>query len=100
GIRRGDKIVVALGNCTEALVSSAGVQHLGAALVPSSPTYKEKELGHIVAHADARIVCMTHKQWHAIGGSKTHTPDFLRGRTVALKEGAEGEAIAWEDLLS
>jgi acyl-coenzyme A synthetase/AMP-(fatty) acid ligase len=34
-----------------------------------------------------------------VGGSATHVPEYLRGRTVALLEGKEGEAVAWNDLL-
>ncbi|MCC6807432.1 MAG: acyl--CoA ligase [Deltaproteobacteria bacterium] len=99
GARRGDKIIIALGNTTEALVSTAGGSHLGAVVVPASKHYLEKELSHIVTHADAKIVCLTQKQWHAVGGSKTHTPEYLKGRTVALLEGGEGAAIGWSDLL-
>jgi acyl-CoA synthetase (AMP-forming)/AMP-acid ligase II len=99
GVRRGDKIIIALGNTTEALASTAGGSHLGALVVPASKHYLEKELSHIVTHADAKIVCLTQKQWHAVGGSSTQTPEYLRGRIVALLEGREGTAIAWSDLL-
>src|SRR4051812_41432175 len=36
GIRRRDKVVVAFGNSTEALVAAAGAAHLGAVCVPCS----------------------------------------------------------------
>jgi fatty-acyl-CoA synthase len=99
GVRRGDKVIIALGNTTEALASTAGCAHLGAVAVPASRHYLEKELSHIVTHADAKVVCLTHKQWHAVKGSASHMPDYLRGRTVALLEGGEGDAIGWADLL-
>ncbi len=98
-IGRGDKVIVALGNTTEALASTAGAAHLGAIVVPCSRHYKEKELSHIVSHADARVVCLTTQQWREVGGSASHTPSWLEGRTIALLEGSEGAAIAWSSLL-
>jgi acyl-CoA synthetase (AMP-forming)/AMP-acid ligase II len=91
GVKRKDKVIVALGNTAESVVVSAGAANAGAVVVPVSTHYKARELEHVVLHSDARLVCLTTEQWQAIGGSAAHTPEYLRGRTLALL----GERREW-----
>jgi fatty-acyl-CoA synthase len=95
GVAKGHKIVIALGNVTEAIISAAAAAHAGIQMVPCSTHYKAQELAHIVTHSEAQVVCLTQRQWQEVKGTATWAND----RTVAVLEGSDGDAIAWSSLL-
>ncbi len=94
GLRRNDKVIIALGNTTEALIGAAGCAHLGVVMVPCSAAYKAKEIAHVLQHSEARVICMTQEQYERVGAA------VFKGRLVVLLEGALPGARGWAEFLS
>src|SRR5262245_18512444 len=56
GVRRGDRVPVIMPNCPEVLATFQAVWKLGAAIVPVTPQWGAKEVGHVLDQSDAKIV--------------------------------------------
>jgi acyl-CoA synthetase (AMP-forming)/AMP-acid ligase II len=56
GVRKGDRVTLALGNSVEYVVTAFGVLRTGAVLNPVNPALGAAELGWILAHAEPRVV--------------------------------------------
>jgi len=56
GVRRGDRVTVALGNSVDYVVAAFGVLRAGAILNPVNPALGEAELGYILGHCEPRVV--------------------------------------------
>ena len=56
GVRRGDRVPVTMPNCPEVLAAFQAVWKLGAAIVPVTPQWGAKEVGHVLDHSDAKLV--------------------------------------------
>ena len=56
GVRKGDKIVLLMGNCLEFLYVFLGAGRIGAVVVPVNPMLKPGELAHIVSDSDAETI--------------------------------------------
>lgn len=56
GVRRGDLVLVVIGNRSEMAVTVFGLAKLGAVAVPVSPELRGQPLAHILGHARARHV--------------------------------------------
>jgi carnitine-CoA ligase len=56
GVRRSDRITLALGNSVEYLVAAFGVLKAGAVLHPVNPALGASELGYILGHAAPRAI--------------------------------------------
>ncbi len=101
GAQRKDKIVIALGNSAEHVLTVAGATHAGCVAVPMSTHYKAGEAEHVLTDAGANIVCLTSGQWKAFGGSSKVTPKFLAGKTLLMtgaREGWPSQAIDWNEV--
>jgi acyl-CoA synthetase (AMP-forming)/AMP-acid ligase II len=59
GVRRGDHVAVLMPNCMDAVVIFLGAHLAGAAAVPINARFKRRELAHVIAHSDARILFTT-----------------------------------------
>ena len=60
GVRAGDAVGVALGNCPQFHVAMLGILKLGAVHVPVNPMLREHELAHELSDADVSVV-LTHQ---------------------------------------
>lgn len=56
GVQRGDRVPVIMPNCPEVLAAFQAVWKLGAAIVPVTPQWGAKEIGHVLDHSDAKLV--------------------------------------------
>jgi len=56
GVRKGDPVVLFLGNCPQYLVAHYGIQKAGAIVCPSGPLNKEHELAYQVGDLRARVI--------------------------------------------
>ncbi|RZT84983.1 cyclohexanecarboxylate-CoA ligase/acyl-CoA synthetase [Pseudonocardia sediminis] len=57
GVRRGDRVLVQLPNCLEALVLQVAAFRAGAVDVPVVPIYRQHEMRQILADARPAVVC-------------------------------------------
>lgn len=56
GVRRGDKVCVAVSNRPEFLELWFGLAKLGAVMVPADPALREDEFAYVASHSDARVL--------------------------------------------
>ena len=56
GVRRGDRVTLALGNSVDYVVAAFAVLEAGAILHPVNPALGAAELGYVLAHAEPRLV--------------------------------------------
>lgn len=55
-VGRGDKVGIFMPNCAEFVAALIGAAKIGAIPVPINGRFKVRELGHVVAHADLRVL--------------------------------------------
>ncbi len=56
GVQRGDRVPVIMPNCPEGLAAFQAVWKLGAVIVPVTPQWGAREIGHVLDHSDAKLV--------------------------------------------
>lgn len=56
GISRGDRVALYLPNIPQFVIAYYGALRIGATVVTCSPLYKERELGHILADSESRVL--------------------------------------------
>ncbi len=72
GIRRGDKLLLILGNCPEFLLLWFGAARIGAVIVPVNPLSSDAELDYLASHSEAVLVAV-------------HASDVGRGERLSLR---------------
>jgi len=91
GVEPGDRVVVMLPNCPEVLQSYAAIARLGAVAVPVVFLLGPAEVGHILAHSEARLLITSPDlAWKAEGWPGT----------VVLVGGEAPGALGWEDIVA
>lgn len=66
GVRHGDRVAVAVPNCTSHVVAFLAVLRLGAVVVEHNPTYSAPELAHQLADSGARVALVWEKAVAAV----------------------------------
>jgi fatty-acyl-CoA synthase len=56
GVRGGDKVGILMHNCLDYVLALVGASKLGAVVVPVNGRFKAHELGHVISHADIRVL--------------------------------------------
>ena len=56
GVKKGDPVVLFMGNCPQYLMAHYGIQKIGAIVCPASSLFKEHELGYQVGDLKARVI--------------------------------------------
>jgi fatty-acyl-CoA synthase len=115
GIKPGDHVAVLMPNCVEAAVIFLGAHIAGAAAVPINARFKRRELAHVLAHSDARILFTTNLVrehvdfvgliWDSLPGLKQHPraerltlPQAPRLQTIVVLHGVIPEqALAFDE---
>jgi acetyl-CoA synthetase len=59
GVEPGDRILLRVPNIPEFLIASLGASKLGAAYIPTSTLFKEKEIAYRVRDAEAKLIVTT-----------------------------------------
>jgi acyl-CoA synthetase len=95
GVGRGDRVIVKLPNCLEALVLQAAAFRIGAVNVPMIPIYREYETRQIISDARPAAIAVG----HALGSRRPFDEvDAVLadlGHTPAVKFVVGGEATGW-----
>jgi long-chain acyl-CoA synthetase len=71
-IKRGDKVVIAMRNYPEWLVSFMGITMLGAVAVPINAWWSQQELLHVIQHSQALLVITDDKRYDILQASLQH----------------------------
>jgi len=59
GVKKGDKVMVYISNCTQWIIAFLGIQKIGAVIVPVSPIYTSHELDYMIKDSGAEtIICL------------------------------------------
>lgn len=69
GISKGDKVIIAMRNYPEWLVSFMGITILGAVAVPVNAWWSEQELAHVIQHSQASMVIADDKRFAMLDGT-------------------------------
>lgn len=96
GVRKGDRVTLAMTNCVEYLAAAFGAQKAGGVLNPVNPALGAGELDYIVNHAEPRVIVTNAEAAANITSEKLHRP---AGCTLAAF-GAVPGAVALEPLLA
>jgi acyl-CoA synthetase (AMP-forming)/AMP-acid ligase II len=98
GVQRGDRVLVQLPNCLEALVAQVAAFRAGAVDVPVVPIYRRHELRQILADCRPTVVCA------ATGlGGRTPVAEFDEllaelGQAPAVRYAVGGDRAGWSAL--
>lgn len=100
GIRKGDRVAIAMRNLPEWSVAFWAITGIGAIAVPLNAWLTARELAYCVTDSGARVVVADGKRAALLASSEEDLS--LRGLIVARGEDAEGsEGVAlWDDLLA
>ena len=71
-IKKGDKVVIAMRNYPEWLVSFMGITMLGAVAVPINAWWSQQELLHVIEHSQALLVITDDKRYDILQASLLH----------------------------
>ena len=56
GLQRGEKVAIITSNCLEYIYVFFGASHAGGVVVPVNPTYRQREVKHIVEDSEASMI--------------------------------------------
>jgi malonyl-CoA/methylmalonyl-CoA synthetase len=68
GVRQGDRVAFFLGNRPEFVIAYLAVIRLGAVLVPINLAYREREISHMLADAEPRLLITERAQGPVLAG--------------------------------
>ncbi|HEV2854946.1 MAG TPA: acyl-CoA synthetase [Thermoanaerobaculia bacterium] len=93
GLRKGDRVAFFLGNRPEFVTAYLAVIRLGAVLVPINLAYRRREIAHMLADAEPRLL-LTERDGLAVLGELEE--DERRGVEVVLAEELAGDPTAFD----
>jgi len=98
GVRPGDRVMVQLPNCLEALVMQVAALRIGALDVPVIPIYREHETAQILADSRPSVIAVAAQ----LGSRTPHTEadtilDRL-GHTPCVRYLVGGKALGWQPM--
>jgi long-chain acyl-CoA synthetase len=73
GIGKGDRVAIILPNTPQFVIAYYGALRIGAIVVACSPLYKEREISHILADSEARILIFLDKLHPYVQAAKEKT---------------------------
>ncbi|WP_235866344.1 AMP-binding protein [Serinibacter arcticus] len=96
GVEPGDRVAIALPNCTTHVVAFYAVLRIGGVVVEHNPTYTATQLVHQLSDSGARVAIVWEKVARAALGARTSSPlttviavnvagDLPRGSQLALR---------------
>jgi long-chain acyl-CoA synthetase len=92
GVRRGDRVVLHLENCVEAVTSIFGILRAGAAFVPVGPTVKADKLAYILGDSEAAVLIADERLQLVAADALRRAPSVK----ATLIVGGAGDALAAE----
>lgn len=90
GISRGDRVVIQLENCVEAVISIFGVLKAGAVFVPVGRTVKADKLAYILNDCEATTLVADHRAHHVVCDALSRAPAVK----VVVEVGDQPEIVA------
>ncbi|HEY3567692.1 MAG TPA: AMP-binding protein [Thermoanaerobaculia bacterium] len=89
GVRKGDRVAFFLGNRPEFVIAYLGVIRLGAAMVPINLAYREREISHMLADSEPRLLITEQSQLPILEGLEVGEV-LLAEDLGSLSHGASG----------
>jgi acyl-CoA synthetase (AMP-forming)/AMP-acid ligase II len=86
GVRRGDRVTLALGNCLEWPIAAFGILKAGGVLNPVNPALGRSELEYILGHAEPRVLLAAGESVLAL--SRIRLPPGTRLAALGSADGA------------
>jgi long-chain acyl-CoA synthetase len=103
GVKRHDRVVVFLGNCTETVIAIYGILKSGGTFVVLEGSMKAPKLNYILRNSGARCV-ITHTGksnivQDALTGIKTSCHIVWVGSQFSIPEGFNGKMFSWDEMV-
>jgi long-chain acyl-CoA synthetase len=73
GIRRGDRVAIALPNIPQYPIAFYGALRAGAVVVPTNPLYTEREMQHQLADSDAKLIVVLDTFYPVVRAARENT---------------------------
>lgn len=111
GVKRGDRVAIALPNCPQFLIGEIGIWKAGAIACPLNPTYTDRELEDAFNASGAEIAIVLNRLYEKVKavqsrtalkrliatGIKDYLPFTTRVAYTLAREKKDGERIALRD---
>ncbi len=108
GVKRGDRVAIALPNCPQFLIAELGAWKAGAIVCPVNPTYTDRELEHALNATEPETLVVLNRFYEKIKSLQSRTSlrrviatgikDYLPFRTrityTLAREKKDGDRIA------
>ncbi|MGW0040019.1 class I adenylate-forming enzyme family protein [Gordonia sp. NPDC003376] len=98
GVKRGDRVLVQLPNCLEALVLQVAAFRIGAVNVPVVPIYREHESAQILADARPTVVAVAHAMGNREPSREIDAALEAIGHTPKVKFSVGGARVGWTEV--
>lgn len=92
GLKRGDRVAIALPNVAEAAIAIYGTLRAGAAFSPLNPTIKPAKVGYILRDCGARVLVCDPPLVEVVARARAEAPDLAHVVTVC-GEDASGTTL-------
>lgn len=97
GIRRGDRVVVYMGNCIEYIVAMFGIQRIGAVYSPCGTLLAPEEVSYQTSHSGARLVLTNQEFAPTIRGIRANCPTVET--VVVIGDDVEEDEVPYSNFL-
>lgn len=105
GLHRRERVAVYLDKRFETVVSCFGAAHAGGVFVPVNPVLKGRQVGHILADCNVRVLVTSAARLQALAGVLPDCPDL---RAVVLVDALPAEPpalhgvelVSWSDVMA
>lgn len=98
GLRAGDRLALCLPNGVEAVLAFLAVSMAGAAAVPMNPSYREREVRHLLADSGAATLIVGEDQWPVVAAARESAPG--RGAVVVTGTARDPRCVPFAELLA
>jgi acyl-CoA ligase (AMP-forming) (exosortase A-associated) len=103
GVERGDRVAVWLDKRVETVVAIFGTSAAGGVFVPVNPVLRQRQVGHVVADCDARVLVTTPDRFQSLREELENLKSVERvvlvgGAGVEAPAGARYTVSTWDEL--
>ncbi len=95
GIRRGDRVLIFLPNCLEAVVAIFGTLKAGSVFVVVNATTRPNKLAYIANNCQAKAIVIPGRHAHLVRGLAAQAPSICCAVLTGLAPGTVPEAQEW-----
>ena len=100
GIARGDRVIVFMDNCREAVIAIFAALKAGAVFIPINPSTKAEKLAYVINNCGARALITQHKLRAVASAALAETPSIALTVVAGAREPSLPRAVRFEAALA